>query len=831
MGGRHELRQRLAKKAMRAAVGGPLGLLATMTVMVLVSIGLKHGAAPWQEAPDVRRLSGVDVHTIEGKAVVAEAEPPSAKEHADDFLDTLRGALEKVFEQKTVLEGHVAEALKKAQETSSTGIATMLMGSLTFMMGIFYIVNDHDEDIRRYSWQVISATISIFSAVLLFQAVNGIVEHMTKEVLGVGEVGSLLVGFLHLFVWYCGMQVVLACISGAINMPWTKRRDDAKLNSYKMDVITVALKMRREVVEQLEKDPLEDGSKAWTEFIETEVKALEHAHHHHGGEVCVSPRAVASKEKKGMDFFETQNDTFIDPKNDVAIQYLDEVKRLMSAGGEPDEHALMHAAKKFVVELYLHQADFLSEMVANMACWAVLFGHITGFASIHAWGELQQMIGKTDAAMGFLLVIPAYLCMSAMFLGMDNIRTRVNTGDDDMVDEKEKTWDEVTEETENDVMALMMSFLCTQCLRQWITGALPNAEGAEKQEQSMSHTVKEAVLLIGAGSSLLALFAYRTIKYGSPTKEEEEGEEGEKEVTMKTIIADFFERMQDHIRLTIAMIFAWTLYFGTQWAMYAKLYGKVPEMMLEVLTTLANSAMAFCLIYSFDKIQDSDSTDARVDVVLTKIISALAVLIGFAWEHCFDKATEVLTEQMPFKPSCYPRFVLVCIIGMIVIPAWRWYIVPLTIELNEEAEEKEQEQLKELKLIQKAEEEAKEEVAKWERQGIKCDRNKNEIMDDLLEKYKKENTEVEEKKASLTPTTKLRKMEKEEVAKKVQDLEKKAHTAELNMKRYSHGQKAQIQRVQELERRNKELEDVIYGFQQETDELQKLADRLTGSID
>jgi uncharacterized membrane protein len=102
---------------------------------------------------------------------------------------------------------------EKEESEGDLGIAVMLMGSIAFQLSLFYLVNHPDKDMKKYSWETISQTISIFLAVLIFQGFNGIVDHYAIEhsSLFMKEVFDLL----HMLGWVVILQLTLYFSSGA----------------------------------------------------------------------------------------------------------------------------------------------------------------------------------------------------------------------------------------------------------------------------------------------------------------------------------------------------------------------------------------------------------------------------------------------------------------------------------------------------------------------------------------------------------------------------------------------------------------------------------------
>jgi len=90
--------------------------------------------------------------------------------------------------------------------THPTAVGTtagmMLLGNVAFVMALFYLVNWHDSDIVEYTWRIISMTVSIFCAVLIY----GVIREMV-QLLGGGLIADLLV-FLALWILAQGFLLI-----------------------------------------------------------------------------------------------------------------------------------------------------------------------------------------------------------------------------------------------------------------------------------------------------------------------------------------------------------------------------------------------------------------------------------------------------------------------------------------------------------------------------------------------------------------------------------------------------------------------------------------------
>jgi len=436
--------------------------------------------------------------------------------------------------QMLILTGMLAVAAAEEEKANdvSVGMAATLLGAICFQMTVYYLLNHSDSDMRKYSYEVVVSTISIFCAVLLFQSINNFVEELFLD--GQPPMTQVMVDFGHMMIWYTSTQLALAYISGAI-------------------------------------------------------------------------------------------------------------------GAKPTN---------------------LADMECNMKCFAVLLAHITGFASINAFASVQQLDFFSQSPLHAFAVVPlAAVFQLTLQRITDTIRTKLALSDGDM-DEFEQGWDEETEEAENDVMGLVISFTLVQSIRFAVNSTLPNVEGAEEPEELQNHTSQQIGLTFGFGLLFLAVLGVLVSKEKSESELEEEEKEEEEADEVK-------ERFYETASVIAIMSFAWCFFFGAR-----MIFGSFPmlaeNMQLNLAIALVLSAISFSCIRLLDKAADADWSGPKVDNFIVKIIGAFGILVGFAWEQCFDSAVASLASRT--ANPIMMKLVLAIFCVVLVVPAWRWYMLPMVVQ-------------------------------------------------------------------------------------------------------------------------------------------------------
>merc|ERR1711957_978632 len=91
------------------------------------------------------------------------------------------------------------------------------------------------------------------------------------------------------------------------------------------------------------------------------------------------------------------------------------------------------------------------------------------------------------------------------------------------------------------------------------------------------------------------------------------------------------------------MCFAWCVMWGTRWTLVKRPIFHIETIMGRVIMALMLSFCAFIFVFALDRIDDmgkgadGEPGNAKVQAqVIQVIVNALAILVGFSWEHCFD---------------------------------------------------------------------------------------------------------------------------------------------------------------------------------------------------
>eukprot|EP00667_Euglena_gracilis_P006001 EG_transcript_6046 len=292
---------------------------------------------------------------------------------------------------------------------------------------------------------------------------------------------------------------------------------------------------------------------------------------------------------------------------------------------------------------------------------ALLLAHITGFASINAWAQVQQLpFFAASPWRAFSVVFVAFGALIGLSQATDTWREWKALEGDATKTAHEALWDEEVEEAEDDVVGLTVSFLTIQAIRFAITNELPSLSG--ELHTKPTHYASFLLLLWSFASVLCVVFL-------GPTRNRlAESQKG----TTK-------ERFVSGLHVIASMCFAWSLLHVIRDEVANLSVAQLGEGVLaSVIIALIVSGTAFLLIFGLDKLADLDMTDADADDAIKTVILSFGIMVGFSWEKCFDSGMETISEELLAQGNAqhWGKFLMAAVLVAIVLPAWRAYILP-----------------------------------------------------------------------------------------------------------------------------------------------------------
>ncbi|CAE8677066.1 unnamed protein product, partial [Polarella glacialis] len=211
-----------------------------------------------------------------------------------------------------------------------------------------------------------------------------------------------------------------------------------------------------------------------------------------------------------------------------------------------------------------------------------------------------------------------------------------------------------------------------QAIRFFISGVFPNIEGLEAEpEMPKTNSVIMELYTVGASCTVIAIAVALNLGHEA----EEEGE--------AALEGSVLHRIGEISTSGFAMLFAWCTLFSTRWICVKYPIFLMPSIMGRVLLALVLSIFAGLMVFLLDVIDDAARERAGAEAgtkAIRTIIQALAILVGFSWEHCFDGGVAAVASTTANK--AVTKFCLGTFVFLFLVPAWRRHILTKVMALE-----------------------------------------------------------------------------------------------------------------------------------------------------
>lgn len=358
----------------------------------------------------------------------------------------------------------------------------------------------------------------------------------------------------------------------------------------------------------------------------------------------------------------------------VAVLIYGTIKMLILHIFEPGFKATIGLILTLFILLYVGTHAILFKLKGGdklrIQAAGTVLGHMTGFAAMYGFADCREveMFEELDTTGIILLIVGAALLILTLSFVMDKVMKKLALGDG-VIDEDEERWIEICDETDDDVFCLAISFLCVLLFRQLIRGKTQPYEPGKVG--NVTQTDANILLLVSVGFCVLAAAgAVAIVKFSS-------------QLTANALDNRFTTNFQ-HLN---SMILAWSFLFWAEWQLYV--WGWEKTVIAGCLcVALFLTICSFAAVFAINQIEEHFQ-DKMAKRALNSLELALGVLVGFSWERAFDVGFEEIEHNLEHgaETSSVPGTVWVVLLSIVlfcfVAPAWRLYILPKTMALEE----------------------------------------------------------------------------------------------------------------------------------------------------
>eukprot|EP00930_Biecheleria_cincta_P070073 TRINITY_DN57736_c0_g1_i1.p1 TRINITY_DN57736_c0_g1~~TRINITY_DN57736_c0_g1_i1.p1 ORF type:complete len:649 (-),score=118.95 TRINITY_DN57736_c0_g1_i1:266-2212(-) len=521
--------------------------------------------------------------------------------------------------------------------TADVQVAYVVLGAVMIDVSLFELVNWDDDDIRLYTWSILSMTISIFVAVLSFGAINEYVMLLSEGMnpwIQVALAYGQSLAYLSLMLFWISVESGMICEPNAcqphqVNLdeePWTIA--DARLAEHGRALTATE---EASVVASTEKNAKRG---LYTDEFGNQIAVMKR-------KLNLEKRLRRMKCYAGL------------------LAHIAGFAQI-NAGGHL-QHMEIFSSSPVLCFIPVLFTGVLCQVVFSMSKAFRKF-HLQAAIAAGRAGRRAKMCEEfvEDAENDVMSLSLSFLAVQALRFGITGVLPNLEGVE---VPEVKARWQAVAGLLGCAVVfAGMASTLAIRLVQ--------SSHHHDHKAQARTAECQPPKLQRKKTGSWVA----------AATVEHEEHSEEE-------VLVNCMERLGPAVMSAMAMSFAWCFLFATRWICVRSPFVNLESMMGAIQLALILSFVAGTSVFLFDKADDflknrpgGDSEAASLAV--TTIINSLALLVGFTWEKCFDHGVEAVTAGMEGANARGMKLLLAILVSVFVVRPWRRFILTKVMDME-----------------------------------------------------------------------------------------------------------------------------------------------------